>query len=66
MLAKLRLPVSPISLVCPLCKAKRGRDCTTSKGKLSVVHVERIAMAVLLGKIGALKDKSKKRSLRPF
>jgi hypothetical protein len=61
-----RLAVTPLSLVCPLCKAKRGRDCTISKGGPSVVHVQRIAMAALLDKMGVLRAKSAKRALKPF
>jgi hypothetical protein len=39
------LPTSPMTLVCPLCKAKAGRDCVTSSGGLSLVHVARIKAA---------------------
>jgi hypothetical protein len=44
------LPTSPLTLVCPLCKAKPGRDCATSSGGLSVVHVKRIKAAAAKGK----------------
>jgi|GEM_PF-3204604 len=39
------LPVSPLSLPCPRCKAKPGKDCHTVLGGLSLVHVERIEAA---------------------
>jgi hypothetical protein len=39
------LRVSPISLVCPYCKAERGKDCATLSDGLAIVHVERIKMA---------------------
>ena len=36
------LPVSPESLRCPLCGAEPGKDCATSSGGFSVIHVARI------------------------
>jgi hypothetical protein len=39
------LPISPITLVCPFCKARAARDCTTSSGGLPVVNVQRIKAA---------------------
>ena len=48
------LPISPISLDCPLCGAKPGHDCETTSGGLSAVHLDRI-------KAAALADKSSKR-----
>jgi len=60
-----RLHVTPLSLVCPLCKAKRGKACSTANGGLSVVHVQRIAMAALADKMPVLRKKSPKRALRP-
>lgn len=39
------LPTSPLSLACPFCKAKPGKDCTTSKGGFAAVHVARVAAA---------------------
>lgn len=39
------LPTSPLTIVCPFCKAKRGQDCETSKGGFAVVHVKRIQAA---------------------
>jgi hypothetical protein len=41
----LKLPRSPLSLVCPFCKARPGKDCITRFGHLSAVHVERIKAA---------------------
>ena len=40
------LPISPITLVCPLCHAKPGKDCETPSGMyLPLVHVARIKAA---------------------
>ena len=39
------LSVSPISLVCPLCKARPKRDCSTSSGGFSLLHIARIRAA---------------------
>jgi hypothetical protein len=39
------LPVAPISLPCPFCKAKPGKDCSTSAGGFAVLHVARIRAA---------------------
>jgi len=40
------LPTSPMSLVCPLCKAQPGYACETATGgQLEVVHVARIKAA---------------------
>ena len=39
------LPISPITLACPFCDAKPGRDCETSSGGFSLVHVQRIKAA---------------------
>jgi len=48
------LPISPITLPCPVCGAKPGHDCETpSKVRLYVVHLARI-------KAAAEMDKSKK------
>ena len=42
----LSLPISPMSLFCPWCKAKRWEACETKFGpELEVVHVERIKAA---------------------
>jgi len=40
------LPISPMTLVCPLCDAKPGKNCKTdSGGNLEIVHVARITAA---------------------
>jgi hypothetical protein len=37
------LPISPMSLTCPLCNAKPGKACnTSSRTRLEVVHLARI------------------------
>jgi hypothetical protein len=36
------LPVNPISLICPFCKAEPNRDCSTSSEGFSVLHIARI------------------------
>jgi len=38
------LPVSPLSLACPLCKAKPNHDCT-SISSYGILHVARIRAA---------------------
>ena len=38
------LPVSPLSLACPLCKAKPNYDCT-SISSYGILHVARIRAA---------------------
>jgi len=40
------LPISPLSLACPLCKAKPNQDCIPSDGRFGVMHVARIGLAV--------------------
>jgi hypothetical protein len=42
------LPVSPISLPCPYCKAKPGKDCATISGTLAVVHLARVKAAAAM------------------
>jgi len=40
------LPISPITLPCPLCGAKPGKDCETpSNVNLETVHVARVKAA---------------------
>ena len=40
------LPISPMSIFCPWCKAKPWESCATKLGtELEVVHVERIKAA---------------------
>jgi hypothetical protein len=46
-----RLPISPMTLVCPFCKAKPADDCVSATGNnLALVHVARIAAAAELTK----------------
>jgi hypothetical protein len=42
------LPVSPVSLRCPYCKAKPGKDCATISGTLAVVHLARVKAAAAM------------------
>jgi hypothetical protein len=39
------LPMSPMKLTCPFCHARPFKDCATVSGRLSVIHVQRIAAA---------------------
>jgi hypothetical protein len=39
------IPISPVTLVCPRCKAKPGRACDLLDGEVEIVHIERIAAA---------------------
>jgi hypothetical protein len=39
------LPTSPITVICPRCKAKPGQACDKLNNGFDVVHVERIAVA---------------------
>jgi hypothetical protein len=59
-----RLPVSPMSLVCPHCNSKRGQDCTTTKVGFSAIHIERIQLAAFADEIGALRDRARLRRTR--
>jgi hypothetical protein len=39
-------PINPLTLRCPLCDAKAGKDCQTlAKVRLVVVHVARVRAA---------------------
>jgi hypothetical protein len=44
------LPISPISLDCPLCGANPGHDCETTSGGFSAVHIDRIKAAARANK----------------
>jgi hypothetical protein len=44
------LPTSPISLICPFCKAKPDHDCVTNVGEFSAIHIARIEAAVSIGR----------------
>ena len=39
------LLVSPITLTCPFCHAKPNKDCMTTSGGYSVIHVQRVKAA---------------------
>jgi hypothetical protein len=56
-----RLRVSPSTLTCSYCKAKRGNDCGDTLRRQAAVHLERIEMAKLSDKIGALRTRAEKR-----
>jgi hypothetical protein len=59
-----RLRISPLSLTCPYCKAKRGVGCGEDTNVISTNHVERIEMAALADKVGALRTRAEKRARR--
>jgi hypothetical protein len=43
------LPISPLSIRCPLCRAKPNEVCGTAlRGKLELVHIARIKAAAKL------------------
>ena len=43
------LPISPVTLVCPECHAKPGKDCVILPGGfVGIVHVSRIKAAAKL------------------
>jgi hypothetical protein len=42
------LRTSPLSLWCPYCGARPGKDCETRKGGFAVLHLLRIAAAALI------------------
>ena len=44
------LPVSPISVECPHCKAQPGRDCIADAGGFSAIHLARLQAAAVLTK----------------
>jgi hypothetical protein len=48
---KENLPISPITLRCPFCGAKSGRDCETSSAvQLATVHLARVKAAANMDK----------------
>jgi hypothetical protein len=59
-----RLALSPFSLTCPYCKAKRGQECEDDLGGLPSTHLERIQMAGLADKMGNLRTRAEKRARR--
>ena len=43
------LPISPLTLLCPECHAKPGKDCLNIPGRfVGIVHVSRINAAAKL------------------
>jgi len=59
-----RMPLSPFSLTCPYCKAKRGQECEDNSGGQPSTHLERIQMAALADKMGNLRTRAEKRARR--
>jgi hypothetical protein len=51
------LPKSPVQLSCPFCKAKPGKDCATSEGGFSLLHVARIKKAATLAALNKSRRK---------
>jgi hypothetical protein len=51
MISREYLPISPMTLACPVCGAKPGHDCKTpSKGRLYIVHLARVKAAAQMDK----------------
>lgn len=44
--AAAHLPISPLALSCPMCKAIPRMDCHTSAGSFSMLHVARVKAAM--------------------
>ena len=42
------LPINPVTLACPYCKAKPGYDCLTNVGEYAALHLQRIAAAAAI------------------
>jgi hypothetical protein len=59
-----RLPLSPFSLTCPYCKAKRGQECEDNSSVQPSTHSERMKMAALADKMGNLRTRAEKRARR--
>jgi hypothetical protein len=59
-----RFRLSPLSLSCPYCKAKRGQRCSEDGGALSNSHEERSQMASLADRMGALRSRAERRAHR--
>ncbi len=53
------LRISPLTLLCPYCGAKKGHDCATSKGGFAVLHVLRVKAAALLDVRAAARKRSR-------
>jgi hypothetical protein len=53
------IPVSPMTLACPRCGAKPGKDCQKSAGShLPFVHLARIKAAAKLDAAGSASKQS--------
>jgi hypothetical protein len=59
-----RLPLSPFSLTCPCCKAKRGQECEDNSSVQPSSHLERMQMAALADKMASLRTRAEKRARR--
>jgi hypothetical protein len=59
-----RLRLSPFSLTCPYCKAKRGQECEDNSNGEPSTHQERIQMAALADRMGDLRTRAEKRARR--
>jgi hypothetical protein len=44
------LLTSPMSLVCPYCKAKPNHGCVTNTGNFAMLHLARVEAASLIDK----------------
>ena len=44
------LPISPLTVECPHCKAQPGHNCTADSGQFSVIHLARISAAARIKK----------------
>jgi hypothetical protein len=56
------LLTDPLTLPCPFCGAKRGKDCSTSAGGFSVLHLVRIKAAASLDAQAAKQKSPRNRS----
>jgi hypothetical protein len=53
-----QLPISPVTLICPECHAKPGKDCATIPGAfVGIVHVARIKAAAKLDRANKARPK---------
>jgi hypothetical protein len=62
-----RFRLSPLSLSCPYCKARRGQRCREngeSSASEAESHLERVQMASLADRMGALRSRAERRASR--
>jgi len=53
-----RLPISPVTLVCPECHAEPGTDCVIIPGAfVGIVHISRIKAAAILDRANKARPK---------